>query len=69
MTSLKSNMKGLMLSSALRSSLLNTSTALAIALAATTTFAIQARSSGHHICGKRHRNRSWRTRLPMRQSS
>lgn len=37
-------MKGLMLSSALRSSLLNTSTALAIALAATTTFAIQAQA-------------------------
>ncbi|MCK5423903.1 MAG: TonB-dependent receptor [Emcibacter sp.] len=42
MTSLKSNMKGLMLSSALRSSLLNTSTALAIALASVTTFAMQA---------------------------
>ncbi len=42
MTSLKSNMRGLMMSSALRSSLFNTSAAVAIALATATTFAIQA---------------------------
>jgi len=42
MTSLKSNIKGLMMSSALRSSLFNTSVAAAIALASATTFAIQA---------------------------
>ncbi len=42
MNSLKSNMKSLMMSSALRKSFLHTSTAVAIALASTTIFAIQA---------------------------
>ena len=42
MNSLKSNIKGLMMSSALKSSLINTSAAVAIALASATTFAIQA---------------------------
>jgi len=42
MKSLKSNMTGLMMSSALRSSLLHTSSAAAIVLASVTTFAIQA---------------------------
>ncbi len=42
MKSIKSNMKGLIVSSALRKSFLHTSTAVAIALASATTFAIQA---------------------------
>ncbi len=42
MTNLKSTMKGLMISSALRKSFLHTSTAVAIALVSATTFAIQA---------------------------
>ncbi len=42
MNSLKSNIRGLMMSSALKSSLINTSAAVAIALASATTFAIQA---------------------------